>query len=101
MTVKELRQSNNKVRVIHYRYLEINDDENKPRLDLLPRFELKEKHMLKDVSPRGGKTVIQVSYTNGKEYSAEAVCSLKDNFCYKVGVSICLGRVLKQINLPF
>jgi hypothetical protein len=97
MTVKELRQAKNKVRVIHYRYLEVNDDENKARLDLFPRFELKEKHTLKDVSPRGGKTVIQVSYTNGKEYSAEAVCSLKDNFCYRRGVIIALGRIISQI----
>jgi hypothetical protein len=69
ITVENLRNLGYKVRVLHYRKNE-----------------------------KGGKTVIQVKTPEGIELEGTAVCSRKENYNKKLGVSIALGRALNGVN---
>ena len=51
----------------------------------------------KGARPKGGATVCNIT-ANGKQWSARAYCSHSDNFCYKRGRDISLGRALKLYN---
>lgn len=75
MTVSELRASGYKVRVLHHR-----------------------KWNPSGISCKGGTTVIQVRTPDGEELEGIAVCSNKENYNKKLGVSIALGRALKNKN---
>jgi len=46
---------------------------------------------------KGGKTVCRAILDDGTEYVAEAYCSFSDNFCYKRGRQIAMGRLKKQL----
>lgn len=72
-TVKSLRQSGYKVRVNHQR-----------------------KMQGEELSPFGGLTRIEITTPEGKDLAGEAKCSTKDNYNKKIGVSIALGRALKN-----
>lgn len=89
LTPKQLRQTGFKTSVCHFRYL--NGDSF-----LYPRQYLVVENATRDINPRGGKTLVTVTTPEGKSYSGAAVCSREDNFCYRRGVSIALGR-LKEV----
>jgi hypothetical protein len=76
MTVSDLRACGYKVRVLHHR-----------------------KWNSCGISCKGGTTVIQVRTPDGTELEGIAVCSKEDNYNKKLGVSIALGRALKNNNL--
>lgn len=46
------------------------------------------------MSPRskGGKVICTITTKDGEEHAGEAYCSCSDNFCYKLGREISLGR---------
>ena len=90
MTVEQLRKAGNKVRVIHSRY-NANDVKNlsKRKLCLIPAYVMKGE----DMNPLGGKTFIQLTSVDGKEYVGVSECSLKDAFNRKRGVEIAIGRL--------
>lgn len=48
--------------------------------------------------PHGGKTVVTYVMEDGTELRAESVCSLSDNFSYKVGRTIAIGRLDKRLD---
>ena len=73
-SVKQLRQSGNKVRVFHIRNMKEGI-----------------------VDPRGGLTKIEVTLSDGTNLIGEALCSVKDNYNKKTGVKIALGRALKNV----
>jgi hypothetical protein len=83
-TIRQLRRSGFKVRVIHKRHQKIvtkidgNYFEN---------------------SAKGGTTIIQIT-TPDKQTDVEgvAVCSIEDNYDRKVGNAIALGRALSDLN---
>ena len=102
-TIHELRKKGCKIRVLHWRYREGDRaalNKNRPEL-LMPRSDLKKKGMLKSAFPRGGKTKIQISFPDNTHADSETVCSVSDNFSYKKGVSICLGRLKEAIDGKF
>lgn len=75
-SIHQLRKSGYKVRVKHERIL---DD-------------------LQTVSPRGGRTVIELTTPDQQTFKGEAMCNAKvDNFNKKIANQICLGRIFKQI----
>lgn len=45
----------------------------------------------------GGVTICDIVDENGREFSADAWCSLSDQFQYKIGRAIALGRALKRM----
>lgn len=50
--------------------------------------------------PTGGKTVVKVhDLETDKYYTASAVCSYGDNFCYRLGREVALSRVLALMKL--
>jgi hypothetical protein len=83
-TIKQLRRSGFKVRVIHKRHQKIVK-----KIDG-DYFEN---------SAKGGTTVIQIT-TPDKQTDVEgvAVCSIEDNYDRKVGNAIALGRALTKLN---
>ena len=82
-TIKTLRQSGYKVRVIHARVY-------KPFKKISGTYY--------EMSARGGSTTVQIT-TPDKQYNVEGVaeCSDKDNFSKKTGNFIAVGRALKQL----
>lgn len=78
-TVKELRQSGYKIKVIHYRLY-------------VDKFDYNE-----GISAKGGRTELLLMSPEGIQIKAEAKCSPKDNYCRKTGVAIALGRAVKSI----
>jgi hypothetical protein len=83
-TIRQLRRSGFKVRVIHKRLQTIT---KKISGDYLEN------------SSRGGTTIIQIT-TPDKQTDVEgvAVCSIEDNYDRKVGNAIALGRALSDLN---
>lgn len=93
-TIKELRQAGNKVRVTHYRCIYMPYER---ALEMMPQRVIKEmvggENFGKYITPNGGMVTVEVTAPDGKEYKAEAKCSLKDNYDKKLGVKIALGRL--------
>ena len=83
-TIRQLRRSGFKVRVIHKRHQKIV---KKIDGDYLEN------------SAKGGTTVIQIT-TPDKQTDVEgaAVCSIEDNYDRKVGNAIALGRALTSLS---
>lgn len=80
-TVKSLRQSGYKVRVIHTR-------KTKTIKKMDGEYE--------EVQPKGGKTRIELTNPDKSiTVSAEAICSDEDAFNHKIGNQIALGRAYK------
>jgi hypothetical protein len=77
LTIKKLRQSGFKVRVIHSRLFEKN---------------------LNIPSGKGGTTTIEIT-TPDKQYNAEGFskCSKEDSYNRKLGNSIALGRAIQNL----
>lgn len=47
---------------------------------------------------KGGKTICYIRDPNGNNIAVgEATCSMSDNFCYRIGREIALGRALKKL----
>lgn len=46
---------------------------------------------------KGGETCAYVKTVDGDEYEAWSTCSANDNFCYRIGREIALGRLRKQL----
>ena len=82
-TVKELRQSGYKVRVLHHRNYKTYKVANNPN-----QFVQKRIHNL------GGKTEIIIDSPNGEHYEGVAICSKTDNYNKRLGVKIALGRAM-------
>lgn len=82
-TIKKLRQSGYKVRVLHSRRHKNTPTIDGSRMELLAN---------------GGSTVIEMTTPN-KQYTVrgEAICSLEDNFNRRVGNEIALGRALVEL----
>lgn len=74
ISIKTLRKSGYKVRVLHFRNIFDNKSLEK-----------------------GGKTVIQIRTPDGQEIEGQAVCSDKDNYNKRIGIQIALGRALSSI----
>lgn len=92
-TVKELRQSNHKVRVQRFRpYLvgpmPVYMDDNNARINGLTKDE---------AFQRGGITIASIRKPDGEEVTGVAQCSLEDPFVKRAGVEIAIARAL---NLP-
>jgi hypothetical protein len=82
-TIKDLRQSGYKVRVLHHRNVVYQQ-----RID----------GSVKVFSPKGGKTIIDITTPDGsKTVTGFSQCSEKDSWNRKLGNSIALGRALTQI----
>ena len=100
-TVEQLRKSGYRVLINHYRYPgNVSKGLNKrqaSKVKMECAFALSDEGL--GISPFGGKTTIEVISQSGTSYTAEADCSVRDNFNKRMGVKIALGRILKQMGI--
>lgn len=97
-TIEQLRKSGIKCRVTHKRIIFAPIENGKLKESLLSKFEIlqmKKARLPYTVMPRGGTCIVEVDYNGGK-YFGIAKCSKDDNYCYRRGVKISLGRLEKQ-----
>lgn len=95
-SVAALRQSGNKVKVCHSRYIPVWDGEQFT-LQLIPIREIKDKEgNLKGVWSKGGSTVVEIDTPDGKKLQGTAQCNLADSFNRKIALRIALGRAFKN-----
>lgn len=71
--VEKLRKSGFKVRVKHYRLMNLDG-----------------------IKARGGKTLVEVTTPDGENLVGMARCSRNENFNKRLGVRIALGRAFKN-----
>jgi hypothetical protein len=81
-TVKSLRQSGYKVRVMHGRVT--------TKCKRIGGFS-------QTLSPCGGSTVIEITTPEGITVVGKAECSMLDNFNRKVGNQIAIGRAMEKL----
>lgn len=94
MTVHELRKKGYKVRVIHVR----------EKVYKLSKVELRggydyfySTHYLGE-SAKGGKTIVEVTMPDGRDFYGIAYCHPKDNYNKKQGVKQALARAFQQLS---
>ena len=86
-TIEQLRKSNYKVRVIHYRTIQ-------HRSKFVAQREIAS---YEQIMPKGGKTRIELRSPDGIETFGEAICSNEDTFNRKLGNKIALGRAMDAL----
>ena len=82
-TVKQLRQSGYKVRVLHAR-----------RHELVKRLG----HVSKELCAKGGNTTVEITTPDGKNLTGVASCFNCDSYNKRLGVRIAIGRALSQLS---
>lgn len=87
--IQEIREKGYKVYVNHYRY--IKDSGYIPQQ--APQYMSKQFDFL----PNGGRTELLIKKDNEVVAKTEAHCCLKDPFNKKLGLNICMGRLLKDV----
>jgi hypothetical protein len=78
-TVKQLRQSGYKVRVLHTRTYKLVK-----HLDQIS----------KQLLAKGGTTTVEITTPDGKNLTGVAHCSNEDSYSKRLGVRIAVGRAL-------
>ena len=73
-----------------------------PNDDILERYSRTHKPM-KTFVPEiyGGRTVVTIKDSVGNEFTGVANCSMTEQFCYKTGFRIALGRAIKEFNFAY
>lgn len=106
MTILDkLRKDGFRIRVTHYRNYElfqvltedslVTIDQLVPLSDV-PRYSIpKEYH--KHASSKGGRTTVEITTPDGREFIGTAICSNKENFNKKLSLKIALGRALSYL----
>ncbi len=89
-TVKELRKSGYKVKVIHSRCIT-------PYLENVPVRDIRTACLTHLICPKGGRTLVELRSPQGIEVKGEATCSKKDGFNRKLGLAKALGRAMSKI----
>lgn len=83
-----------KIRTAHYRLVPSIVTNNGFVKNAYALARTHEVHSPDEISCKGGVTHVQILNDNGELMrEAIAVCSIKDNFCRKLGRKIALGRV--------
>ena len=106
-TVKQLRESGYKVRVIHSRrFLYIRDGKvnsinlSRKEFDDLKLSDDKKESIMEGLQGRGGETRVEILTPEGKEIWGGASCSIRDSYNKRTGVSLALKRALEAESLP-
>jgi hypothetical protein len=97
-TVCKLRRAGYKVKVSHLR-VHIKDKAKKNIRKIKEFFHKSEFEDIKLLWPRGGKTVVEITTPDGKQFKEEVPCSPHDGYNKSIGLSIALGHVLKNNNI--
>jgi hypothetical protein len=92
-TVAELRRQGVKVRAYHERITEeryeiIDETAERVIFDAKP---------CQVILPRGGKTIVELTFKNGVHVQAEQKCHPSDNYCKRVGINLCFNKLAADI----
>lgn len=106
-TIHQLRKAGYKVKISHYRYSNRYSDpvvftaeQRFPIfLNLITRQAKKDREFAY-ISGKGGETVLSLKTPVGNEIVSHAKCSLKDSFNRKLGIRICIGRLVAKNLIP-
>lgn len=84
----------NKIRtgVLHYRYVQRKEGD-KPELVKITRDNKKEFWRIEAL---GGETNLRLTYPNGDDYYGEAICSKRDAYEKRAGISLCAERIFAK-----
>ncbi len=94
MNVEKLRQNNYLVRVTHYR-----DYESDIGIERLPKYQARDlAYDYTQPLPTGGYTMVEITDPDGTTVIGEAECSVKENFCRKLGLRIALSRAMFELD---
>lgn len=93
-TVEQLRKNGYKVRVSHYRWLDMGSYQGINGAALMSRREAEADNITWNPDVKGGETIVEVTSPEGLTVRAIAECSEKDTFNRKMGLRIALGRAL-------
>lgn len=88
--IAALKKRGFKIRVRHYR-LALKKDENYIYTYLVTRKNAKD---FSYISSLGGRTEVDVTFQDGTEVTASAVCSSSDNYCRRLGAYIAFKRAV-------
>lgn len=103
--IQKWKQEGFKVRVRHERFFELKKQDRKrikPTGKLFPCTKKEFTELLGEdlvsqrIKPRGGCTKVILEKDN-KTLVAVADCSKEDGYCKKLGLSVAVGRILKQM----
>lgn len=89
-SIQYIRKNIGKIRVTNYRLLK--GDKNLHTIK-----EIRNNKLQDSIFSKGGKVTLELTTNNGCDLYAEAVCSKRDSFNRKVGISIAIGRLFKQL----
>lgn len=99
-TIEDLRRSGHKVRVYHARVYtlrsELTDDvyhvvQSKREFNAIPDDEY-------HIQSHGGYTRIDITTMSGSEYTAKFNVPSNKQFNRKLGIRVCLGKILKSMS---
>lgn len=100
-TIHDLRQNCFKVKVQHFRAHLHKTEEIAPELHKAKLFPFSRKNHTfvkpNEVSPKGGKTIVEVTSPDGFTGKGEINCYYKDAFCYKTGSSEAIKIAMTDI----
>lgn len=90
-TVANLRKQGFKVRVNHFRNI-VSDSTKEVETEVPAHMILPDDEIL----PHGGKTEVLITTPDGKDMVGESMCHENDHFNKKLGVTIAIGRAMKN-----
>jgi hypothetical protein len=91
-SIEELRAAGHKVRVYHARVFSVYNGHH-----LLSKREMERIDEYAMIYCKGGYTRIDVTTLSGKDYSAKFNVPADRNFNRKLGIRVCIGKILKQM----
>lgn len=93
-TIQSLRQEGNKVRVMHERYVSATSF-GAPYL--MPLHKIRENGWQNTILSTGGKTTIQLTTKDGRDFESVAKCCPKDSFNRHVALNKAVGRLVGKM----
>jgi len=97
-TIQSLRKSGVKVRVLYERFVKVPTAfPEYQHVSLQPLYSIRLNKTQKYMLARGGKTTIQATTIDGRDFEGVAVCSAKDSFNRHTALSKAIGRLVSNI----
>lgn len=102
MNVANLRQNGYNVRVLHTRraqYIEKTKEGFEVKTSMFPMKIIRNGRAsgTHTLLAKGGKTEVRITDPKGRVFESETLCSKKENYSYKRGLDVCLGRIEKAM----
>lgn len=94
-TVASLRRAGCAVRVCHFRRVHNGYGPNGIESIEMALPDIRRNKLSERILAKGGRTVIEIKFPDGKNYKGETICSKHDAFCRKEGIKFAIEKALK------